>query len=59
MSAALKSAWLADMARLAPQIEPHVFEMDGARYIGDTCPEPLADLHGKLVSIGYANGYIE
>ncbi|MBT2484794.1 MULTISPECIES: hypothetical protein [unclassified Microbacterium] len=59
MSAALRAAWLADMARLVPQIEPHLFVIDGQPYIGDTCPPHLAELHTKLASIGYANGFYE
>ena len=55
---ALETAWRADMARLAPQIEPHVIEVDGGPFIGETCPEHLAELYSKLTQIGYANGFI-
>ena len=59
MSAATRTAWLADMERLRPQIEPHVIEFDGHQCVSQDCPEHLAELHVKLTQIGYANGFFE
>ena len=53
-----REAWVADMERLRPVLEPHVFQTsDGMKYLDPGCPVWAANLHAKLTQIGYTNGY--
>ena len=54
-----RATWESDMERLRPALEPHVITIDGQTYLNpETCPRDLAELHGDLASIGYANGWL-
>lgn len=52
-------AWIAEMERIRPNLEPYVVDLPEGQFLDPECPQYLADLHAKLVQIGYANGFIQ
>ncbi len=48
-----------DLARFNAALEPYVFEVDGEKFISPDAPEALTRPYGSLLSMGYANGWIQ
>lgn len=53
-----KAIWQADLNRLADALRPYTETIDGELFISHDAPRELSDIYARIVSVGYANGFM-
>lgn len=54
-----RAAWRDDFERVTVALEPYaVAADDGSLYVSEEAPPPLVDVYSRLISMGYAFGWL-